>query len=232
MEENEKVNEQNEQNTQQVNNDGELKKQAAETLKATKEQMKNINFKEEAEKGKGLIRKLATKPLETIKEVVEDNKNQFYKTALVIMIVWAALILIRRIIDFIIHDYYEFQILATIKAVLTPILEILAMAIIIHVLNKDNNQPLTKSITAVSIAKMPLVISAVLGYLTYISSNITYVTSPISSLLSVISTVLIFFVVKEMFKEEENEKALKVFIKVEVIYYIVAFAFSFLGISL
>ena len=110
--------------------------------------------------------------------------------------------------------------------------EILAMAIIIHVLNKDNNQPLTKSITAVSIAKMPLVISAVLGYLTYISSNITYITSPIASLLSVISTVLMFFVVKESFKEEENEKALKMFIKVEVIYHIVAFAFSFLGIYL
>ena len=41
-----------------------------------------------------------------------------------------------------------------------------------------------------------------------------------------------FFVVKEIFKEEENEKALKVFIKVEIIYYIVAFAFSFLGIYL
>ena len=35
-----------------------------------------------------------------------------------------------------------------------------------------------------------------------------------------------------MFKEEDNEKALKVFIKVEVIYYIAAFAFSFLGIAL
>ena len=229
MEENEKV---NEENTPQGNNDGELKKQAAETLKATKEQMKNINFKEEAQKGKGLIRKLATKPIETIKEVVQDNKNQFYKTALVIMIIWAALILIKRILDFIIYDYYKFDVLATIKSVFSPILEILAMAIIIHVLNKADNQPLTKSITAISIIKIPLVISSVLGYLTYISSNITYVTNPISSLLSVISTVLMFFVVKEIFKEEENEKALKVFIKVEIIYYIVAFAFSFLGIYL
>ena len=106
------------------------------------------------------------------------------------------------------------------------------MAIIRHVLNKDNKQSLTKSITAVSIAKIPLVISAVLGYLTYISSNVRYIVNPIASLLSVISTVLMFFVVKEMFKEGENEKALKLFIKVEVIYYIVAFAFSFLGIYL
>lgn len=229
MEENEKVNEQNEQ---QVNNDGELKKQAAETLKETKEQMKNINFKEEAQKGKGLLRKLFGKPIETIKEIVEDDKNQFYKTALIIIIAWVVLILLHRIIDFIIYDYYKFEVLATIKSMLSPILEILAMAIIIHVLNKNNKQPLTKSITTVAIAKVPLVISIVLGYLTYISSNVRYITNPISSLLSVISTVLMFFVVKESFKEEENEKALKVFIKIEAIYYIVAFAFSFLGISL
>ena len=139
---------------------------------------------------------------------------------------------VNRIIDFIIYDYYKFNVLATIKAILSPILEILVMAIIIHVLNKDHKQPLTKSITTVSIAKIPLVISAILGYLTYISSNVRYITSPITALLNVISTVLMFFVVKEMFKEEENEKALKLFIKIEVIYYIVAFVFSFLGIAL
>ncbi len=226
MDDNEKINE------QQVNNDGELKKQATETLKETKEQMKNINFKEEAEKGKGLLSKLLRKPVKTIKEIVEDNKNQFYKTALIIIIVWILLILLNRIIDFIIYDYYKFNVLATIKAILSPILEILVMAIIIHVLNKDHKQPLTKSITTVSIAKIPLVISAILGYLTYISSNVRYITSPITALLNVISTVLMFFVVKEMFKEEENEKALKLFIKIEVIYYIVAFVFSFLGIAL
>ncbi len=227
MDENEKFNLE-----QQTNNEGELKKEATEAFKETKEQMKNINFKEEAQKGKGLLGKLFGRPVETIKEIVEDQKNQFYKTALIIIVVWVVLILLNRIIDFIIYDYYKFNVLATIKSMLSPVLEILVMAIIIHVLNKDNKQALTKSITTVAIAKIPLVISTVLGYLTYISSNVRYITNPIASLLSVISTVLMFFVVKEMFKEQENEKALKTFIKVEVIYYVVVFAFSFLGISL
>lgn len=229
MEENEKT---NETNQEQAMNDNELKKEATETFRETKEQIKNMNFKEEAEKGKGLLGKLVKNPVETIKEIVEDNKNQFYKTALIIIFVWMILVLLRRILSFIIYDYYKFDVLATIKAVLSPVLKIIVMAIIIHLLNKDNKQSLTKSITTVAIAKIPLVISVVLGYLTYISSNISYITNPISSLLSVLSTVLMFFVIKEMFKEQENEKALKIFIKVEVIYYIVAFAFSFLGISL
>lgn len=229
MEENENL---NEENKQQVKNEGELKKEATETFKETKEQIKNINFKEEAQKGKGLLGKLFGRPVETIKEIVEDNKNQFYQTTLLIIIVWIVLIFLRRIIDFIIYDYYKFDLLSTIKAMLVPILQILVMAIVIHIFNKEHKQPLTKSITAVSIAKIPVIISAVLGYLTYISSNVRYVTTPISSFLSIISTVLMFIVVKEMFKEQENEKALKAFIKVEAVYYVIVFALSFLGISL
>lgn len=229
MEENENL---NQENSQQVKSDGELKKEATQTFKETKEQMKNINFKEEAQKGKGLLGKLFGKPVETIKEIVEDNNNQFYKTALLILIVWIVLILLRKIIDFIIYDYYKFDVLSTIKAMLVPIIQVLAMAIVIHIFNKEHKQSLTKSITAVAIAKVPVIISAILGYLSYISSNIRYVTSPISSFLSVISTVLMFFVVKEIFKEQENEKAFKAFIKIEVVYYIIVFAFSFLGISL
>ena len=106
MEENENL---NEENKQQVKNEGELKKEATETFKETKEQIKNINFKEEAQKGKGLLGKLFGRPVETIKEIVEDNKNQFYQTTLLIIIVWIVLIFLRRIIDFIIYDYYKSQ---------------------------------------------------------------------------------------------------------------------------
>ena len=127
MEENENL---NEENKQQVKNEGELKKEATETFKETKEQIKNINFKEEAQKGKGLLGKLFGRPVETIKEIVEDNKNQFYQTTLLIIIVWIVLIFLRRIIDFIIYDYYKFDLLSTIKAMLVPIFFICNFVII------------------------------------------------------------------------------------------------------
>lgn len=209
----------------------ELKKEAADTLNQTKEQIKNMNIKEEAQKGKGLIGKLLRDPIGTIKEIVKDEKNQFYKTAILVVCVWVVIVLLKEILSCIVYEFHTFKILRTIKIIVAPILKILAMSIIIHMLNKEKKQTLAKAITTVSIAKIPVVISSSLGFLTYISSNITYVTNPISSLLSIISTILMFFVVKEMF-EEENDKALKTFIKVEAIYYIVVFAFSFLGISL
>ena len=169
-------------------------------------------------------------PIETIKEIVDDDKNQFYKTAIFIVGVWVAIILIKQILNVLMYEYYTFSLLGTIKSVISPILKVLVMAIIIHLLNKENKQPLTKSITAVAVAKIPLVISACLGFLTFISSRMTLIVNPISSLLSVISIVLMYFVIKEMFKEKED--SIKAFIKVEAIYYIVAFVFSFLGISL
>lgn len=219
-----------EENKEQVKNEGELKKEAAEAFKQTKEQIKNMNFKEEAQKGKGLLGKLFKDPVGTIKEIVDDDKNQFYKTALFVVGIWVAIILIKQLLNFLIHEYYTFNALSILKLLLAPILEVLVMAIVIHMLNKEHKQPLTKAITAVAIAKIPYVISACLGFLTYISSRMSYITSPIYSLLNVISTVLMFFVIKEMFKEKEN--SLKAFVKVEVVYYIAVFVFSFLGISI
>lgn len=216
----------------EVKQASELKREAADTINQTKEQIKNINLKEEAKKGKGLMGKLVLDPIGTIKEIAQDEKSQFYKTAILVVCLWVIIVLFKEILSCIVYEYHTFKILTTIKLVVAPILKVLAMAIIIHILNKESKQPLTKSITAVSIAKIPLIVSSCLGILTYISPSITYITSPIYSLLSVISTVLMFFVVKEMFKKEENDEALKTFIKVEIVYYIVVFAFSFLGISL
>lgn len=209
-----------------------IKEEAEETINQTKEEIRNINIKEEAQKGKGLIGKLVKEPIGTIKEIVEDEKNQYYKTAILIVCIWIVIVLLKEMLSCIVFEYHTFKVLRTIKIVVAPILKILAMAIIIHILNKENKQTLTKAITMVAIAKIPVVIGACLGFLTYISSSITYITNPIASVLSIISTVSIFIVVKEMFKEEENEKALKTFIKVEALYYIVVFIFSFLGISL
>lgn len=212
--------------------ENEIRKEATETIRQTTEQMKNINLKEEAQRGKGVIKRLIIDTVGTIKEIARDEKKQFYKMAILVVCIWVIIVLFKEILSCIVYEYHTFKILRMIKLIVAPILKVLAMAIIIHILNKEEKQPLTKSITAVAIAKIPLIISAFLGFLTYISYNVTYITSPLSSLLRAISTVLMFFVVKEMFKKEENEEALKIFIKVEIIYYIVVFAFSFLGISL
>lgn len=228
-----KENRENKENKEKKeSNENNLKKDATEAINNTKEQLKDMKFKEEAQKGKGLIIELLLDPIGTIKNIVKDDKNQYYKTALLAIAIWVLTVFLKDMLNFAINEYKKFNLLQTIKLVVSPLLRVLVLAVIIHILNKNKKQPIIKSITAVALAKIPVIVSSLLGFLTYISSNVTYVTSPISSLLSVISTVLMFFVVKEMFEKEDNAKAFTTFVKVEAIYYVVAFAFSFLGISL
>ena len=220
--------------TEETSKNEEIKNEAKETFKQAKEQMKDINFKEEAKKGKGLIGKLFKDPIGAIKEVAQDKENKVFKTALLIVALWLVIVLVDYILDCIVYKYIKFNVLTLIKNVLGPILKVLIPAAIIYMLNKDKESKTTMptAISAVALVKIPLIISAVLSLLTMISSGMHYMISPVRGFLGVISTVLMFFVVKEMFNEKENEQAIKTFAKVMAIYYICYFVLSFLGISI
>lgn len=234
MEENNEEVKQEEVKTEETSKNEEIKNEAKETFKQAKEQMKDINFKEEAKKGKGLIGKLFKDPIGAIKEVAQDKENKVFKTALLIVALWLVIVLVDYILDCIVYKYIKFNVLTLIKNILGPILKVLIPAAIIYMLNKDKESKTTMptAISAVALVKIPLIISAVLSLLTMISSGMYYIINPLKGFLGVISTVLMFFVVKEMFNEKENEQAIKTFAKVMAIYYICYFVLSFLGISI
>lgn len=217
-------------NEENQKTESEIKQETVNTINTAKEQMKNLNFKAEAETGKGLIKKLWKDPVEAIKEIVSDGENKFFKTAILLVGIWAVIVLIKQIIYYTSSKYLSFNLLATIKAVIAPILEVIAMTAAIYIINKNAKKSFISIITAISVAKVPLIISSLLGFLTYIGSGVHYITTPISGILSVISTLLVYFAVKFLTEEEDVSKAFKAFVKVEAIYYIIYFVLSFLGI--
>ena len=226
--ENEKQNENENVNS----NESDLKSQAKDAIKQAKEEFKKTNVKEQTEGGKNLIKNLISSPIETMKEIINDEHNKYMVLALVIVVIWAISQGLREILDPICFTYYKFSFLGLIKAILSPVLKVFVMTGIIYTLNKGKIKSFMSTLIPVAISRIPLVISSILGLLYYISSKVTYITSPIGSILSIMSTMLLFFAVKESFGEEDNEKALKLFIKIEAIYYIFDFVLSFLGISL
>lgn len=219
--------EENGQNNEPQENN--IKQEAVNTFNKTKEEIKNMNFKEEVQKGKGLITKLFLDPIGTIKEVVTDEKNQYFKTSLFILGIWLVVVILKIIINQMSREYYSIGFWEVVKSLINPVLRILVFAIILHVFNKNNKKSLTESITATSIAYIPVVGTAILGLLTFVS---VYVTSPLNALLTVIATVLRFFVVKEVLKQEDDKEALNSFIKVEAVYCIAKFALSFLKLTI
>lgn len=229
--------EQKENNVKQeaVNTFNEAKQETVNTFNEAKEKMKNINFKAEAETGKGLLKKLFKNPLEAIKEISQDSENNFFKTAILLVAIWAIIVFAKQLIYYITSKYTKFSgsnILTLVKVTIAPICRILALTLSVYIVNKKSKRSFITIITAMTVAKIPVIISSLFGFLTYISHKVTSITSPISALLSVISTVLVYFAVKFLSDEENDSNALKAFIKVEAIYYIICFALSFLEINI
>lgn len=236
MDENQKENEANESiSTENTNVGNDIKQETVNTFNEAKEKMKNIDFKAEAETGKGLLKKLIKNPFEAIKETAQDSENNFFKTAILLVAIWAIIAFVKQLLYYITSKYAKFSgenILSLIKITIAPICRILALTLSVYIVNKKSKKSFITIITTMTVAKIPVIISSLLGFLTYISHKVTYITNPISSLLSIISTVLVFFAVKSLSNEENDSEALKTFIKVEAIYYIIYFALSFLDISL
>ena len=228
MEENQEVKNETEQSSKTEN----LKKETVNVINEAKEQMKNINIKEEAERSKGLIKNLWKEPIKTIKEIVQDEENKTFKTALFIIAIWVVTVLVRRIIFYATSKYFSFDFLETLKIIIVPILKILVMVGAIYFVNKKAKKSVSRIITIVSIAKIPAVITSILSFLTLISSKISNILSPINSILSIVSMILMFFTVKFITEEDDDTEAFKKFVLVQVIYYVAAFVLSFLEISI
>lgn len=210
--------------------ENELKQETVKTFNEAKEQMKNINFKQEAEAGKGLIKKMFKNPIQTIKEIAEDAENKTLKTALLLVMVWAVIALIDRLLYYATSEYVSFNLLSTLKATIAPIVKVLAMTVSIYLINKTAKKSISKIITSVSIAYIPSILSSALWVLDNLSSKLYDILSPVSGLLSVVTIVLMYNTVKSLSSEADETKVLRLFIKAEAVFYIISFAVGFLGI--
>ena len=212
------------------NRESNFKQETRDTINTAKEQMKNFNFKGEVEAGKGLFKRLWSDPINAIKDIVSDSENKVFKTSILLLAIWLVLVILERIIYYASNKYVDFEFLPVLKLFLSPILGIIAMTAAIYLLNKKSPKSIVTIITTVIVARIPLIITKLLGLLHYISSNVTYVTDPISKILNVITVVLTFFGIKFITEEEDNAKAFKFFVIVEGVYCLIYFVLRFLGI--
>lgn len=208
-----------------------LKSETSNTVNQVKDTIKNVNFKQDSIETKDFVKNIFVKPVEEIKKVVEDNTGKTFKYALIIIAIWTIIKVIRLCFSGVFKQTAGAAIWAIVKALITPALGILVIAVIMLMLNKEKKKSLTTMITAVTVAEIPVIISAIISLLNLISTSAYKLTSPISTLCSAISIVLTYFVVKFVFNKEDSE-AIKTFVLIEVIYIVIAFVLSFIGISI
>lgn len=206
-----------------------LKSETSNTVNQVKDTIKNVNIKEDSLETKNFVVEMFTKPVEKIKEVVEDTTGKTLKYAIIILAVWIIVGVLKRIFGGVFSLPGGDAIWSLIKAILTPALGILVMSVVILLFSKENKKSLTTIISTLTIANIPVVISSIITMLNYAGDQVYKITSPISTFCSLIATVLTYFAIKYLLVKEDNE-AIKSFALVEGIYLVVAFVISFIGI--
>lgn len=210
----------------------EVKKETAETVKKLKESMKNVDIKDETIKTKGFIVEMFKNPLSKMKEIANED-SKYFKTAIFILVVWTLAIFIKTTFSTI--YYWGFSrvfenMITVLKNILVPLISVVAYSLIIFVLNKDNKKSLTNIISAVTTTKLPLVIASVVSILTLFSYEFTKITVAFTNLCTILAVVLSYFGYKYLFNESEDEKFIKKFVLIELIYFAIYIVFTFLGI--
>jgi len=226
--------EENENKQEQSVNTEELKNETVDTVKQVRDTMKNVNVKEEAKATKGFVIEMFKNPLEKIKEIANDTTNQYLKTSIILLIVWAITILVLKI-DFGIFEYFSWRyfgdlILSYVKAILSPVLLVIVMSMIIFIMNKKSKKSLTTVLSTITATQLPIIAAEFIGILTLISSSAIKITSKVYSLASLVSTVLMYFAIRELYNEEDEKQAFKNYVLIQAIYIVVSLVISYLGI--
>lgn len=221
-------------NTEETKKEGsfdteKLKSETSNTVNQVKDTIKNVNIKQDSIETKDFVKNIFLKPVEEIKKVVEDNTGKTFKYAIIIIAIWTIINVIKLCFNGVFNRTAGDAILSIIKTLITPTLGILVIAVTMLMLNKEKKKSLTTIITAITVAKIPVIISSIIGILNLLSTSAYKLTSPIGSFCSLITTVLTYFAIKFVF-EKDDEEAIKKFVLVEGLYFIVYFVLTFLGI--
>lgn len=223
--------EENEVKQESSVNTEELKNETVDAVKQAKDTIKNVNVKEEAKATKGFVMEMLKNPLNKIKEIANDSTNKYFKTAIVLVIIWALAALIGTISFkyFTWRNFFD-TILGYIKVVIAPIGTIAVMSVIVFLMNKKSKKSLVTVLTTITTVQLPVIAARVISLLTKISSNAVKITSRVSSLASVLTTVLLYFALRDLYNEEDEKQAFKNFIIIEAIYVVAELVISYLGI--
>ena len=219
------------ENKEQNINTEELKKETVEAVKEVKETIKNVDIKNDAKAATGFVASMFKDPFGAIKEIANDSNNKHLKTAIIFIAVWTIVVFIKALsIKHWSFDALFKNILSLIKTIIAPALGIIVYSVIVYAMNKENKKSIVTAITAITTAKIPVIVAAVVSLLTIFSASAYKLTNPFASLCSVISIVLTYFSAKIICGEEQNSKFFKKFVIIEAIYYVAYILISFLEI--
>ena len=236
---------QNQNQNETVNTADKLKKEAVDTAKEVKEAVNNTDIKQDVNKTNGFLSGLFKNPIKEIETVANSSKNEFLKIAMIIFVVWLVAIFINSVIDvfqsysLVSNMYTNFgtffrtsvrNVSSVIKSVITPIISLAVLSGIVYIMQKGNNKKsFIQTLSAIIIAKIPVVAAIIVGLLGNIN-QFYKLTNQFSGFCNIISTILVYFTVKALYGQTDDNSFIKKFAIIIGIFYIARFILTFLGL--
>lgn len=239
-ENNEQQNNTNAEEVKETPKDEKVESNNTET--ANKKDEKNINLKKEANEAKNFITNIFKTPY-TEMEKICNNPKSFLKIAIAIIIVWVVIECIGGIISIFNSFSYSYysnvlsyfmnsfsDMFRVVKAILIPVIVVALLSGIIYLVMKNKKKNYLTILTTVIVAKIPVVLASILSLLSGISSEVYKITASFSGLCNVVSTILIYFAIKALYGEKDDNKVAKTFLIVMAIYYGIALVLKFFNL--
>jgi hypothetical protein len=223
-------NNENNQNNQNINTE-ELKNEVKDTVSEVKQAVKDTNLKNEANAAKNFFSSFFKTPFDEIKKTVASPKS-FLKIAIIVFVVWVVAELIGSIISVASSYHYSYSssfamyIKSSIRdmfdilwSILGPAIIVALLSVIIFLFMKNKKKSYLTIMITIIIAKIPVILSSIVSLLSSIGSEVSKITGTVSSICSVTSTVLIYYAIKALYEEDDDNKVAKTFLITMSIYY-------------
>lgn len=208
-----------------------IKSEAKSTVNDVKETIRNVDIKTDAKVTTNFVSSMLKNPLDTLRRIANDGKSTALKHAIILLIVWTVAVLINSIFGTNwVFKYVASNILSVIKAILAPALGVITLSVITYVLQGSNKKSLTSIFTTVTIASTPIILVTVLSLLKLFSGNFVSIVEPLNQFGVILTAVFMYFSLKAVIGTEENSRFIKSFMLIQILYFLVYFVLTFLGI--
>ena len=222
----------------------EIKKELKETTSEVKEAVKNTNLKKDANEAKNFVINFFKTPFTEFKKIVASPKS-FLKIAIIVFVIWVVAECIGSIISIIdsfnYSPYYSIEtyvrnsisdFFSVVKAILVPAISVALLSGIIYLLMKDKKKSYLTILITIIIAEIPVILASIVSLLGFIGTQAYILTSSIATFCSVLSTLLIYFAIKALYAENDDDKLSRTFLITMAIYYAIALVLRFFTIYL
>lgn len=210
----------------------ELKEETKETFNKVKSEIKDTDFKEETKNATNFVKEMLMNPIAAVKEVAEGHGPKLATIIMIIIgliVVGLAYALISSFRYSSIYDSLGDKVWNLVTSVTETIFLILVPAIIIFIMNRKEKKSLLTVISTMAVAQVPNIFITITNIVYMLISSLSFIITPINAGLGVAQTVLAYFGMKTLMKEDDETFIIK-FVIIEVLVTFAMFVLRRIGI--